>query len=262
MAYLETNGKRLHYEVTGEGDPLLLIHSALMNLTMWDEQVKAFSPHFRVIRCDLYGYGQSAFTEQLQINHGADLEALLNHLQIARANVLGASMGGEVALDFALNYPERVNKLMLVGSGVEGYDYPEDAMAWWGAFIGHIQAQDFDAAIETFLDGAIEGRTTRMPADLRAKLKATMQSYSFRHYFDGSLQWKSQPAAAPRLGELKCSTLVMVGEDDGQVILDIADYLVKHISKATKSVIPKAAHLPNLQNPAAFDQAVLAFLHS
>jgi pimeloyl-ACP methyl ester carboxylesterase len=258
MSMLDINGKKLYYETAGAGHPLVLIHSALMHSGVWDEQFPVFARAAQVVRYDLYGYGKSAFTDQKMVNHSADLAALLDHLGIDQAYVLGLSMGGDIALSFALDYPERVDGLILVGSGLEGYDYPDDAMSWWGGFIGAAQAGDFPQARKTFIDNALEGTTTPLLPDVRARIEALTANYNFQHYLDSSLQWwAGSEAPAGRLAEIKCPSLVIVGSDDKPVILDIAEVLSMGIPSAQKVVIPGAAHIVNLGQPEAFNQVVL-----
>jgi pimeloyl-ACP methyl ester carboxylesterase len=261
MPLFEIDEKQMYYEDAGSGKPLLLVHSALMNSAVWDEQFSAFAQDCRVIRCDLYGYGKSTFTGQKIVNHGADLAALLDHLQIDKACILGLSMGGEIALNFALEYSARVNGLILVCAGLEGYDYPEASMAWWGGFIGAIQARDFSQARKIFIESALEGVHNPLPSQVRARIEDIISTYNFQHYWDTNLTWRSldEPAAA-QLHKLTCPTLVMVGADDKPVILDIADVLAKSIPGAEKVLVPDSAHIVNLQQPDAFNHAVTTFL--
>lgn len=262
MPFFETaDGKRLYYELAGEGQPLLLIHSALTHSGLWDDQWAAFTAGYKVLRVDLYGYGQSTFTESKKINHVADLKALLESLGIAKVCVVGASMGGEIALNFALEHPALMHSLILEGSGLEGYDYPEAAFAWWGDFIGAIQAGNFSRASSVFMINALENAAYPLAPQVRARLESLMQGYSFRHYSDAELLWWQPPTpAATRLTALQCPTLVIVGEHDTAVTHDIADVLARTIPNAHQQVIAGAAHLPNIEQPAAFNQVVLEFL--
>lgn len=262
MAFLEVDGKQLYYEEQGTGEALVLAHSALMHSGMYDAQMSVFAAHYRVIRYDQYGFGRSVFTEQKQVDDVRDLTALLDHLGVQRAVVLGTSMGAEMVLNFALQRPERVKGMILVGAGLEGYDYPEDQMGWWGDFIGAVRQPDSSKAIQVFLDKAIDSATTPLTADVRAYLAATMAEYSFGHYRDKTLQYAAMEGDAPakRLGAIQCPTLVMVGAGDMPVIRDIADVLARDIQGAQKLVVPGAAHLVNLQQPEAFNRAVMTFM--
>src|ERR1041385_3805933 len=122
------NGEELFYMVEGEGTPLVLIHGWSLNLHMWDAQVPALSRHFKVIRYDRRGFGKSTGSEDMSWD-AADLDALLDHLGVRAAHVVGHSQGGRVALQFARRHPDRVVSLTLHGtSPPDGF-----ALAWSGA---------------------------------------------------------------------------------------------------------------------------------
>ena len=118
----EVNDTRLYYEVSGSGHPLVLIHGLALDTRMWDDQFQAFSEYYRVIRFDLRGFGNSTLPTGDQYAYFDDLFALLNYLDISQAHILGLSLGGSVAVDFALAYPEATSSLILVDvSGLDGF---------------------------------------------------------------------------------------------------------------------------------------------
>ena len=118
------NGGKLYYEVAGGGTPLVLIHGGLVNSGLWDKQFYVLAEHFRVVRYDVRGYGQSD-SPTAPFSHYDDVRQLLDFLNIDRAAVLGLSMGGAIAIDFALAYPERTLALIPVAAAISGYRPPE-----------------------------------------------------------------------------------------------------------------------------------------
>ena len=98
----DVNGATLHYEVAGEGGPLVLVHAGISDSGMWDAQVDAFSRHYRTIRYDLRGFGRSLMVPG-PFSHHADLRALLDALGVNRAAFVGCSMGGDAVLNLALD---------------------------------------------------------------------------------------------------------------------------------------------------------------
>jgi 3-oxoadipate enol-lactonase len=123
--YLETDGGRLYYEVEGSGHPLVLIHAGIANLCMWDAQVPVFAERHRVIRYDTHGFGGTD-TDDVEFSNRADLAAVMDHLGAPSAYVLGLSRGGMIALDFALERPERVDALVVAAGGIGGLDQEMD----------------------------------------------------------------------------------------------------------------------------------------
>ena len=118
--FVPVQGGKIYYEVEGDGHPLLLIHGGLGSLRMWDEQVPAFSERYRVIRYDTRGFGRTE-TEDVEFSNRADALAVLDHVGAASAFVIGQSRGGMIALDLAIEHPERVDALVSVASGIGGY---------------------------------------------------------------------------------------------------------------------------------------------
>src|SRR5260370_38118700 len=117
--FVETNGTKLYYEMMGEGHPLVLLHGGYMDRRIWDDQFAAFAQNYQVIRYDIRGFGKSALP-QVPYADWQDLFNLLTFLDVEKAHLLGLSLGGVIALDFTLMYPEMVDALILVGSPVPG----------------------------------------------------------------------------------------------------------------------------------------------
>jgi 3-oxoadipate enol-lactonase len=117
----EVNGTRLYYEGAGSGHPLVLIHGFGLDTRMWDDQFDVFARHYRVVPYGMRGYGDSAPPADESYSHTDDLKALLEHLSIDRAHVLGQSRGGAVAIDFALAHPGATSALVLVDPVLAGH---------------------------------------------------------------------------------------------------------------------------------------------
>src|SRR4249920_17672 len=119
--YVEVPGGRLYYEVAGQGQPVLFIHADVSDHSMWDEQVAAFAPNYRVITYDKRGFGKTTSQDGAYSPH-EDIAALLAHLGVMRTFVVGLSNGGAQALDFTLEHPEMVDGLVVVAGGVSGFE--------------------------------------------------------------------------------------------------------------------------------------------
>src|SRR5512146_922025 len=119
MAKLHVNGVDLAYDDSGRGQPLVLLHEGIADRTMWDDVTPMLAERFRVIACDLRGFGETPLPDGPFV-YAADVVGLIEALGVERAHVVGASLGGHVALDLALARPELVDRLVLVGAGIDG----------------------------------------------------------------------------------------------------------------------------------------------
>src|SRR5947209_9678446 len=120
--FAEVNGTKLYYEVAGAGHPLVLLHEGIADSRMYDDQFNAFAQHYRVVRFDIRGFGQSDLpTGDKPIALHEDLYGLLTFLGMKKTYLLGMSMGGAMALNFTLTHPDMVDGLILVAPGVGGY---------------------------------------------------------------------------------------------------------------------------------------------
>lgn len=254
------NGARIHYEREGEGLPVIFLHAGIADSRMWAPQMKAFGRHFDCIAPDLRGFGKS----ELPAEHWlpiADVLALVDHLDLKPAHIVGCSIGGGIAIDFALEHAERISKLVLVGPGVGGTNftakYPElvDEMEEAEKSGDHRTIVEADARF--WLDGP------RRPAgyvkDPIRKLFFEMDS-NFDSDFESAPIDKVDPPAAGRLHEITAATLVVVGDEDMPPVFDAVELLMEKVPHARKAAIHDAAHLPNLEHPDEFNRIVLEFL--
>lgn len=260
--FAEVNGTRLYYEVAGVGSALVLIHAGIADNTMWDGQVAPFAQRYRVVRFDMRGFGRSE-KPPAPYTVRDDLHSLLQVLGLERATLLGCSMGGSSAIDFALDYPNMVEALILVGAGVSGYPFePGDLAARWDEVEAAFDAGDIALGTELetrmWVDGPYRPSAAVDPA-VRAKAYAMNLRANEMYSEEGEAQ-PLDPPAVDRLGEIGVPALVMVGDQDVPNVLAQADLLASRIAGARKVVIPNTAHLPNMEQPALFNGHVLDFL--
>lgn len=260
--FADIPGVRMHYDVQGEGHPLVLIHAAIANLTMWEKQVPAFARHFRVIRHDVRGFGETPDPAGKYTDHG-DLKELLDQLGVTRAHVLGISNGGRIALEFALTFPEMVDKLILVAPGLPGFpveDKFDEEMSAKSEAARKAGDNALAAEIEAqiWVDGP-----GRKPDQVDAEFRAWALKL-IRHTIDlgigegeGS---HAQPLAAERLSEIKSPTLLILGDEDLAGMRAIADKIQQNVRDLKRVDMPGTAHLPPMENPEEFNRIVLDFL--
>ncbi len=266
--FAEVNGTRLYYEVAGEGYPLVLMHGGIMDSAMWDDQFETFAQHYRVIRYDLRGFGQSDLPGAETFSMRGDLRALLEFLGIEKANVLAISMAGSIAIDFALDFPDIVNALILVAPGVNGFDYdaiqPEDEKAMFQEIEAAFERGDIEGAVELEIRAWVDG-PERTPEQVDPGVRKRVYDMDLRNSRRAEdIEWpatqKLEPPAFERLSEIRVPTLLIVGDGDVYEQIIVVDTLATQIPGAQKAVMHGVAHVPNMERPAEFNQLVLDFL--
>jgi len=266
---LQVNGAKLAFEVAGKGPAVVLIHAGVADMTMWDEPFRELSKHFRVLRYDTRGFGESV-TEGVAFSNRADLLALMDHLKIDKAVIVGNSRGGQIAVDFALENPSRVSGLVFVAGGLSGFDKTsadvnknptEREKAVFEKIDGLYEKKQYEKVAE--LEAAVwasgpEQKLDRAPASIRERLRK-MILHNARTHTTEPEPLPLNPPAAMRLGELKVPVLVMIGDLDESVTRSMADYLATHAPRARKVVYHNTAHMVSLEHPKEFVQEVTAF---
>ncbi len=256
-SYLDVADGRLYVETSGAGPTVVLIHGFSLDTRMWAPQAPALAPHFRVVRYDLRGFGRSSLPAG-PFSHVADLIRLLDHLACDRAHLVGLSLGGGLAVDFALAHPGRVCSLTLVDGTLGGFGWEKD----WGAPGRAARAEGVAAARAAWLADEVFAPVLEQPGPAAA-FRAMVADYSGWHWDHRSPELP--PAGAPaidRLGEIQAPTLVVMGERDHPDFHRIADRLEYGIPGARRIVLRGVGHLSNLEAPAAFNTALLDFLQS
>src|SRR6266700_7840364 len=145
--YLDVQGAPLSYEVAGQGPALLLLHAGIADHRMWDQQFAVFAQQYQTIRYDLRSFGKSQVPAG-PFAHYEDPAALLHHLGVNKAHVIGASFGGKVALDFALAYPAMTDSLVLVAPNLGGYPPSEEILRFGKEEDALLERGDIEAATE------------------------------------------------------------------------------------------------------------------
>jgi pimeloyl-ACP methyl ester carboxylesterase len=256
----EVNGTRLYYERTGSGPVVVLLHGGNLDSRMWDDQVPVLAKSFTVIRYDIRPYGRSAATQK-GFSSVEDLRALLDYLGVKSASLVGLSLGGRIAVDFALAHPSRVEKLVLMGPGLTGYAFNPNEDEAMKPIMAKAREGDAAGAMDLWLQHPMMA-----PAMARPKLAARIREIAK----DNLQVWRRLPVgeqvptppAIERLGDINAPTLIIVGELDVPDIQAIVNLLGKQVKGARTEVIPRAAHMPNMEDPARVNRLLVEFLRS
>lgn len=251
------NDTELYFELAGNGPAIVLIHGFTLDARMWDEQINALANDFTVLRYDLRGYGRSAPPNDRPFSSSHDLKALLEYLSLDSATLLGLSMGGGVAVDFVLEFPAMVDALVVADGAISGFDWSQGRPSSWHSEIA--RRDGVDAAKNAWLNCDLFAPARRR-SSVDTRLRRYVADYSGWHWLnDGPIVAASQ-AALERLGEIQCPTLVIVGEQDSTDFHRIADLAIAGIEDANYCRIPDAGHMSNMENPFAFNSALISFL--
>lgn len=240
----------LHHELAGSGRELLLVHAGVADMRMWQPQWAELTARFRVLRCDLRGFGGSPL-DGLPYSHAADLVELLDHVGFERPAVIGASFGGKVAIDLALEHPELVSALVLAAPPLADHDWSDQAEAFAAEEEQALERGDIDAAVE------INVRTWVGMEALQDTVGA-MTRRGFELQLDGGAEEIEPPAA--RLGELRVPALVLVGDGDLPDFGAIARRIAAEAPEARAEVVAGAAHLLTMEQPGEFLRRALDYL--
>ncbi|HEU4759832.1 MAG TPA: alpha/beta fold hydrolase, partial [Dehalococcoidia bacterium] len=246
-----------------------------VDLRMWQFQVPALlEAGYRAVRYDVRGHGRSMVppTGYTWEDYAADLADLLDRLNIERpatealtvdaAHVVGLSMGGGIALQFALDFPGRVLSLTLVDSALPGFTYSEEFSAQIQALVQAVRDEGaWPAFRRLWLTHPLFEGLRRHP-DRFALVEEMVRGFQAPEYRGQATasEGSSQPQIADRLAEIKAPVLVVAGDADIPDFRLIADILAANLPTARHVVLPGCGHVPPLEDPDAFNAALIAFL--
>jgi len=264
MAYAIINGIRMHYEVVGAGAPVLLIAGLSMPGAVWAPQVKGLAPHFQVITLDNRGVGETDLPPEpvyTMAQMADDAAALLRQLKIARAHVLGISMGGTIAQELALRHPQLVRSLVLAATWAKADARFLQAIESWMSLASRVPIEERYRHVIypwVFSPQAFEKKDV-IESAFRGALALPHQTKAeaIERQARGIFAWNG--TRVPRLGSLKVPTLIAAGKDDILTPPEFSRALAKLIRRAKLTVFP-GGHAFTLEQADAFNRAVVRFL--
>ena len=266
MPHLDVDGASIYYETSGTpGSPtLLLIHAGIATLRMWDDQVEALARDHYVVRYDTRGFGLTE-SQNVVFSNRSDALALLDHLGVHKATVIGASRGGSIALDLALEAPGRVLGVVVIGSGPSGF--PEVELTdredeLFDELDDLYEAGDFDelhrreAAFWAL--GPLRTEDDVDPAFVERAYDLNLANIA--RIDEEPEPVPLDPPAYERVSDIHAPTLVMVGAHDITPALTQYEYLVTTIPDADGCRFHNAAHLPSVERPEEFERVLTDWL--
>ena len=260
-------GRTVAADEHGAGPAVVLIHEGIADRRMWDDVLDALAQRHRVIRYDLAGFGDSHLAPG-SMSHVADLVAVLDAFDVDRAALVAGSLGGRIAVEAALEHPERVTALLLVAPGLRGHDFSSFVRQAGEEEEAAFERGDYEAAADAMVRAWVIG-PRREAGDVEASVIERVRAMSVRSYelwaeaiaAGGEPEETAlEPPASERLGEIGVPTLVLVGDADVPDMLQIADRLEAAIPGARKVVWEGVAHMPPMERPREFERLALDFL--
>jgi pimeloyl-ACP methyl ester carboxylesterase len=265
MPTVRANSLDIHYEdAGGEGGPVVLIHGHGVDLRMWPSQFHALrEAGYRPIRYDVRGHGRTTIPDggYTWPVYADDLRALLDALDIPAAHLVGFSMGGGIALQFALDNPDRVRSLTLVDAALPGFAYSDEFATTIEALVVAVRAEGWRSAAERlWLPHPMFDGLRRHPAAYQL-VRETMRDFPARDYLVEP-PMPETPEAIDRLGQLRPPTLVLVGEQDLDDFRLAAELVASNAPRVRLEAVPGSGHLLPLECADDFNRRLLSFLRA
>jgi 3-oxoadipate enol-lactonase len=268
--YVTVDQAELYYERAGTGEPVVLLHTGNGDTTLWDGQFEELARDYSVIRYDLRGFGRSGYP-MAPFLLARDLAGLLDHLEVARAHVIGPSLGGRIATEFAVLYPERVASLLLAAPVLREHDWSQEVMSLRMSEEKAFRDGNLDAATDFMLSGWVTGphRTLdQMDPALIGKLRVSQAiAYNRRQATIDETggepdEEELTPPAGERLSAIGAPTLVLIGGMDQPDAITIGARIAGSVPGARSRWLPDLGHMITAERPAEFLGIAQGFLQS
>ncbi|MCG8490024.1 MAG: alpha/beta fold hydrolase [Sneathiellales bacterium] len=254
------NSIEFHVEFDGPEDApvVILSHSLATNLNAWDRTVPALVKDFRVLRYSMRGHGKTSAPESPYSlsDLASDIAAIMDHFNIEKAHLVGLSIGGMIAQTFALEHADRLNRLVVSSSLCE---LPEGGEALWVERIRDGEKSGIEAMVEPTIERWFIEETRSSDPDLLDFTRGLIRETELKGYI-GCCHGISKLALKERLPHVKAETLVIVGDQDMGTPVAASEVIASQIPGAKLTVIEQASHQAALEQPEAFNSAILAFL--
>ncbi|MEO6027861.1 MAG: alpha/beta hydrolase [Candidatus Binatia bacterium] len=261
MPMVRVNGALLRVEEIGQGPPLLLVMGLGASLETWVAQRDAFAARHRVILFDNRGAGESESPPPPWTVPGMadDAVGVLDALGITRAHVLGVSMGGMIAQEMAIRFPERVDRLVVAVSFARPDPLRRAFLLFrrWARLQGADLVQEGVANLPWLVSPAVLNDPDRLEAVLGiVSAMPLMSAEAYAHQVDAILEHDT----LSRLGEVRAPTLVLAAAEDVLTPVFLSREIAGAIPRARLAILPRGNHAVQIEDPHAFNTAVLEFL--
>ncbi len=263
MPHLRSNSINLYYEEHGSGEPLILIMGFTVSSIGWHWNVSAFAQDFRTIVFDNRGVGQSDKPDvpYSMTMFADDTAGVLDSLGIDQAHVFGISMGGMIAQEFALRYPQRVKTLLLGCTHCGGSQAVLSKDPEVLNLLGNIESVDVQQAALVMTKVAVTPWFIQKRMDVLLQLnQLSLQHPTPQHGMVRQMQAIQGHDTYERLSQIAAPTLVITGKEDGLVPPENSVTLAQRIPNADLVILSNASHLFNIELPETTAEVVKGFI--
>ena len=241
----------LYYEVQGEGEPIIFSHGWMGESSVWNSQIEFFSKKYKVIAYDHRGHGKS---DKPKANYSVgtlsnDLYSLIQGLDLKKVTLVGHAMGGMTALTFALNHPDKVSKLVLVGTTAK--QSLSMRLSLW--IMMHIFS--YESFIQIGINHNFSQPTEQIRKEAFNRAIKTPKSVAYE-----CLKESKNYDIRDRVSEIKIPTLIIIGENDKSTPIEMSQYLNREIEGSKLKIIPQSKHIVMIDKPKELNEIIEEFI--
>ena len=263
MAYFDFEGRQVYYETYGQGRPLLLLNGIMMSCASWKEFIEPLSAQNLLILVDMLDQGKSSKMD-CKYDHAVQLrlvDALIDHLGLASVCIAGISYGSEVGLEYAMDHPEKVERLMLFNATAATGPWLRDIGRAWNLAAGNGEAY-YHTSIPVIYSPAFY---TEHSDWMENRKKLLVPVFSNRAFIEAMIRLTDSSEnydVRSRLGEVKCPTLIVSSRQDYLTPMEEQKYLADRIPDSHHVVIEHSGHASMYEQPLMFTALILGFANS
>ena len=260
MPYINIDDCSLYYKKCGLGNPLILIHGSCLNSEMWNDSFDILAHRRQVIAYDQRGYGNSTLSPNKNYSHEIDLYMLYDALNLYSADLIGLSSGAQIAVDFYLQFPDKVNSLVLVSPALSGGPENDETTEIDDKILKTIYKEQYRQTVQLIYSHPVFAQAihnTRCNSLLREIIK----NHDFEKVTNNPPASKPLDSAS-KLREIKTPTLIILGENDLNHFHVTTSLLNKGIENSVLKTVNDSGHMVNMEQPIIFNQLLLSFLQN
>jgi len=257
--FIDVNGKNIFIKSSGNGDPIIFLHSSLLTSEMWNSQIDYFSNKNKVITFDFCGHGKSDLPKGIYSDY-EDLKTILDKNNIRKTIIVGCSYGGSVALDFVSKYPEYVKKLVLITPAINGYKYPIKLTLESIKNFKNVHKVGIEKAVEMFINNKYWNYFVPKENIFKEEFKNIFIGNKIFYFGNYTKKQIVKPVAIKRLSEINNNVLLIGSENDSKFNREVIGILSKNIKGIKIYEIKNSGHLPNIEKSGEINRLIKEFI--